>query len=361
MARPTRAELDLSALRHNAALAQSLASKSKLVAVVKANGYGHGAVDVARALEPQVPALAVACIEEALTLRDAGITAPILLLEGFFTPDEIDLAAEHEFWLMVENDFHLHSLEASTPAKPLRVWLKVDSGMHRLGVAPAQARDFHQRLSACAAVDANITLCTHFACADDVNSTRTTEQLAEFDRACNGLPGPRSAANSPGVIAWPDSHRDWIRPGFMLYGSSPMVHPHPNADSLRPVMTLKSAVIGLRTVPVGETAGYGDTWRAERPSTLATVCIGYGDGYPRTATNGTPVLVKGQRALLAGRVSMDMITVDVTDIPGVALGDEVILWGQGLPLAEVAPHCSTIGYELTTRMPARTPRMVIVG
>jgi alanine racemase len=181
--------------------------------------------------------------------------------------------------------------------------------------------------------------------------------LAVFDALpCGAL---RSAANSAALLAWPLAHYDWVRPGYMLYGNSPLLQDHPQARSLKQVMTLASTVISLRDVAAGEAVGYGGTWVAQRPSRIATVTIGYGDGYPRHAANGTPVLVNGQRALLAGRVSMDMITVDVTDLGEVQLGAEVVLWGAGLPLAEVARYADTIGYELTTRMPARTPRVVV--
>jgi alanine racemase len=200
---------------------------------------------------------------------------------------------------------------------------------------------------------------THFSAADDLQSEQTLQQLALFDALT--FPKLRSAANSAGLLAWPQTHYDWVRPGYMLYGNSPMTEEHPNARSLEPVMTLSSSIIALRDVAVGKAVGYEGNWIAQRPSRIATVSIGYGDGYPRQAAEGTPVLVSGQRAPLAGRVSMDMITVDVTDLNQVQLGDEVILWGPGLPLAEVALSAQTVGYELTTRMPARTPRVVIHG
>ena len=201
-------------------------------------------------------------------------------------------------------------------------------------------------------------LCTHFASADEADNCQTGRQIALFEQITRDLEGPRSAANSPGILAWPESHFDWIRPGYMLYGNSPFADPLPPAQRLQAVMTLRSAVISLRDVAPGESVGYGASWSAERPSRIATVTIGYGDGYPRLAAHGTPVLVNGHRAPLAGRVSMDMITVDVTDVPGVLVGDPVVLWGPGLPVGEVARHAGTIGYELTTRMPLRTPRVV---
>lgn len=361
MARPNQARLNLAALRNNLAVAKALAPQSRAMAVVKANAYGHGALVMAKELAPLTDALAVACIEEAVALRDGGVETPILLLQGVFEAKEIELATQCDFWVMVNNEQQLHWLEEATVKQPVTCWLKIDTGMHRLGLAPEQAVRSYQRLRACAQVRQDIVLSTHFACADDVQSDLTTRQLDEFLQACEGLGGERSAANSAGVLAWPTTHCDWIRPGYMLYGNSPMAEEHPNAKGLQPVMTLVSAVTALRQVAPGETVGYGATWQAQRPTRIATVTIGYGDGYPRLAPTGTPVLVNGQRATLAGRVSMDMITVDVTDLPEVSIGDEVILWGEGLPLSEVASHASTIGYELTTRMPARTPRIVVVN
>lgn len=359
MARPNQARLDLSALRHNLELAKKLAQGSRIMAVVKANAYGHGAITIARELQSRTDALAVACIEEAIELRDAGVETPIMLLEGVFEAQELATAAQLGLWLTVDSDWQLRWLEETVLPAPVQCWLKIDTGMHRLGVMPQRAGEFFNRLMAADSVAGTPVLYTHFASADDVESEQTREQIDLFDVVCDGLAAQRSAANSPGLLAWPAARYDWVRPGYMLYGNSPMVKAHSNAESLRPVMTLTSAVISLRDVPAGESVGYGATWTASRPSRIATVTVGYGDGYPRLAPNGTPVLVNGQRAGLAGRVSMDMITVDVTDLPDVGPGDEVILWGEGLPLAEVASHANTIGYELTTRMPARIPRVVI--
>jgi alanine racemase len=359
MSRPNQARLDLDALRHNVTVARALAPHSRIMAVVKANAYGHGAVTIATALESQVDALAVACLEEAVELRSAGVSAPVLLLEGVFEPRELVTAAELGLWLTIHNEQQLDWLESTALPAPVHCWLKVDTGMNRLGIRPAQAPACFKRLQAQDKVAGEIVVYTHFACADKLQSEKTPQQLAAFEAL--PIDVPRSAANSAGLLAWPASHYDWVRPGYMLYGHSPLVDEHHNAASLQPVMTLASAIISLREVDTGEAVGYGGTWIAQRPSRIATVTIGYGDGYPRQAPNGTPVLVNGQRAALAGCVSMDMITVDVTDLENVQLGDEVILWGKGLPLSEVAQCAATIGYELTTRMPARTPRVVISG
>jgi len=328
------------------------------MAVVKANAYGHGAVTIATALEKNVDALAVACLEEALELRAAGIVAPILLLEGVFDARELHEAAQHQLWITVENDFHLAWLEQTRLNSPLTCWLKIDTGMHRLGIPPKRAKEFYQRLGECTAVKNELVLCTHFASADELDSDQTLLQMGVFEDSCRSLSGERSAANSAALLAWPDSHYDWVRPGYMLYGNSPFEQDQANPERLRPVMTLTSAVISVRNVPAGDCVGYDATWCAPRDSRIATVTIGYGDGYPRMAASGTPVLINGQRASLVGRVSMDMISVDVTDLETIQIGDEVTLWGPDLTAREVARHAGTIGYELTTRMPMRTPRVV---
>lgn len=359
MSRPTQAFIDLQALRHNVSIARSLAGTARLMAVVKANAYGHGAHAIAEALSSEVDAFAVACLDEALALRERGIQRPILLLEGVFDTSELQAAAAAALWMTIASDAQLSQLECAQLSQPVHCWLKVDTGMHRLGVGVEQTSQALHRLRNSANSDGAPTLFTHFVAAEATDSAETKTQLALFNTIETN--GPRSACNSAGIIAWPDAHFDWVRPGYMLYGNSPMTGKHPAAESLRPVMTLQSQITALRDIPAGDTVGYNGTWRAKRPSRIATVPIGYGDGYPRGAKPGTPVLVGTQRAALAGRVSMDMITVDVTDLPAVAIGDTVTLWGPALPVEEVASHADTNGYELTTRMPARTPRIIVDG
>ncbi|NND68269.1 MAG: alanine racemase [Halioglobus sp.] len=354
MTRPVEARINTQALRANATLARELAPGARVMAVVKANAYGHGSVLTARALRDNVDAFAVASMEEAVELRDADITAPILLLQGVFEPRELGVAAGLGLWLMVQNEAQVRwLLDANLPAR-VHCWLKVDTGMNRLGVTPAAVPGIIEQLAGSANCHDDVVLCTHFAAADNPADSRTAAQLTTFGAI--RFEGPRSAANSAGVLAWPHSHLDWVRPGYMLYGLDPLVASHPAPAGLRPAMTLVSRITAIRDVARGDAVGYGGTWVARRPSRIATVTCGYGDGYPRQARNGTPVLVHGQRAALAGRVSMDTLTLDVTDIPGTALGDEVTLWGDGLPVTEVAPWAGTIGYELTTRMPARVLR-----
>jgi alanine racemase len=359
MSRSAKALIDLEALRHNCQLANDLSPQSQTMAVIKADAYGHGAVAVAQALRDLVPAFGVACIEEALELRESGIKNPIHLLKGVFSAPEINIAAHQNFSLSVVSQEQKIMLLNSSPDKPIRVWIFVDTGMHRLGIDPSELSRSYNELENCDHVAEEIVVATHFACADEKNNDFTCEQLRRLNKGLNNeIPSTTSLslANSAALLGWPETRASWNRPGLLLYGSSPFVVHHPSADQLRPVMTLKSGVIALRDIPRGETVGYAATWRAERNSRIATVAIGYGDGYPLTAPSGTPVLINGHRCSLVGRVSMDMITVDVTDLPDVALGDEVILWGEGLSVNEVASCAGTISYELLTRMPRRTPR-----
>jgi alanine racemase len=358
MARPSRAIINLRALRHNYQLAQTLSGAGKAMPVVKANAYGHGILHVAKALQDQAPALGVACIEEAIELRDAGVVIPILLLEGFFSKEELALAADLDFWLMIQSDWQLHAVCNTRCSKPLVAWLKIDTGMHRLGFQPAQASACYQQLQSSPQVADEIVLATHFASADDLGGDSTRAQIDLFQRCTRGIAAPRSLSNSPALLAWPQARAEWNRPGLMLYGNSPFTEPHPEASKLQPVMSFCSRVMAIRDVPAGESVGYGGAWTAQRPSRIATIPVGYGDGYPRHAENNTPVLINGQRAGLAGRVSMDMITVDVTDLEATNIGDEVVLWGEEPSANEVAMHADTIGYEIVTRMPERVPRIV---
>ena len=357
MARPSQALIDLQALRHNYQLARALAPNSKALAVIKANAYGHGALPVARALADLAPAFAVSCTEEAMELRAGGIQQPILLMSGFFSADELVLAATHNLWLMLENQRQIDQLVAARLPGPVRAWLKVDTGMSRLGIRPEHAATLYEILKNSPNTCGEVVLATHFACADELDNDFTRVQIERLTAIGRKLKAPLSMANSPALLGWPESHGDWNRPGYMLYGATPFPHPHPEADKLIPVMTFASRVISLRTLANGDAVGYGATWRATSPALIATIPVGYGDGYPRNAPSGTPVLVNGQRAQLAGRVSMDLITVDVSGLEAIVPGAEVELWGRHLRVAEVAAKAGTIGYELLTRMPARVRRV----
>lgn len=343
--RPAHAVIDLSALRHNFKLARSLAPAARALAVVKANAYGHGAVPCAQGLEAQADGFAVACIEEALALREAGIRQPILLLEGWFEALELELIVEHDLWVVVHHHGQLADLEQVQLARPLNVWLKLDSGMHRVGFMPDEYPAIWHALQRNTNV-ASLTRMTHFARADEPDTGRTEEQLAVFHRTTDSLGGPASLCNSPGVLAWPAAHGDWLRPGIMLYGATPFEFAQANAEQLQPVMQLDSRIIAVRQIEAGEPIGYGSRFVTRRATRMGVVAMGYADGYPRHARDGTPVLVGGQRTELIGRVSMDMLTVDLTDLPQAGLGTPVRLWGDGLNASEVAAHAGTIAYQL---------------
>ena len=339
--RPARALIDLDALRHNYHLARRRHG-GRALAVVKANAYGHGAVQCARALAAEADGFAVAFLEEALELRAAGIEQPILLLEGVFPPDELDEVVRHDLWLVVHHAEQIRIIDHARPALPLEVWLKMNSGMNRAGFLPHELRAAWQRLKDSGKVGA-ITLMTHFARADEPHVLATTDQLAAFDAATRDLPGSRSLANSAAILGWPATHRDWARPGILLYGADPMPD---EANALRPVMTLESTVMAVREIPAGAPLGYGARFHADRPTRVGLVAMGYADGYPRTVPDGTPVAVDGIRTRLIGRVSMDMLTVDLTDLPDAGLGSHVELWGDNIPVNRVAEAAHTISYEL---------------
>lgn len=339
--RPARALIDLDALRHNYRLARSRHG-GRALAVVKANAYGHGAVRCAYALASDADGYAVACLEEAQELRAAGITAPILLLEGVFEASELEAVERESLWMVVHHAEQLRLIEQAYPAQPYTVWLKVNSGMNRAGFAPEAAAAAWQRLNDSGKVG-EITLMTHFARADEPQVISTATQIARFDAATAGLPGARSLANSAGVLGWPDAHRDWARPGILLYGADPM----PAVDNgLQPVMTLESRVMAVRELAAGESLGYGARFQAKHPTRVGLVAMGYADGYPRSAPDDTPVSVDGQPTGLIGRVSMDMLTVDLTELPAAGLGSRVELWGREVSVNEVAQRAGTIAYEL---------------
>jgi alanine racemase len=340
------ATVDSGALRHNLNVVRQWAPKSRVMAVIKANAYGHGLVAVARALE-STDAFAVARVDEGLTLRLAGINAPTVLLEGVFDREQLDAAAGAHFELVVHTPEQIDLLRAAAPGTRFKVWLKLDSGMNRLGFKGSAFGAAHAALSALASVQSPVNLFTHLASADLPELPTTAEQLALFATATGSLPGERSLENSAAMLSFPDAQRDWVRPGLLLYGVSPFAGSIGADYGLRPAMTLHSHVIAVKDLSPGEKVGYGGDWTASRPTRLAVAAVGYGDGYPRNLGSGAPVLVNGERAGLAGRVSMDMIGIDVTDLTRPpALGDPVVLWGEGLPVEEIAVWADTIPYEL---------------
>ena len=353
MSRTATFSVDAAALRHNLAVARKNAPNSRVIAVIKANGYGHGMLRVAAALAADTDHFAVARLEEALTLREGGVTKPILLLAGALDAADVDVAADHDLDLVVHSAWQVELLEHARPKRPVVAWLKVDSGMHRVGVAPVEAQKSWQRLAETDAVAGMPRLMTHLACADEPGNAHTAAQLATFADVASRLEAETSVANSAGVLAWPQSHGDWIRPGIMLYGGSPLVGKAGPELDLRPAMTLETRLVAVYPRSKGDTIGYGATGICPEDMTVGVAAIGYGDGYPRHARQGTPVLVNGLRASLIGRVSMDLLTLDLRDVPGAKVGDPVRLWGDGLPADEIAECAGTIAYELFCRVTSR--------
>jgi alanine racemase len=354
---PTLTFIDTAALRHNLARVRSLAPASRVMAVIKANAYGHGLETVATALDA-ADGFAVARLEEALALKAAGVSKRILMLEGALTAEQLAVAAREGIELMLHTFDQLAMLESYSGVEPVRAWIKLDTGMNRLGFRVENFAEALDRLGRIRCVVPGPVLATHLASADELANPQTGSQLASFEAATHGLPGERSIANSAGILAWPMAHGDWVRPGLMLYGISPFPEGSGRDVELRAAMTFQTGVIAVKTVKAGESVGYGGDWRAQRPTTMAVVAAGYGDGYPRGARSGTPVIVNGRRASLIGRVSMDMLTVDVTDLPPVEVGDPVELWGNALPVEEVARWAGTIPYVLTCAVSQRVPRVV---
>ncbi len=354
MARPTRAHVDLAAIRHNYAYAKTQAPGARALAVVKADAYGHGAVAVARTLAPLADAFAVACTEEALALREAGVGNPIVLLEGLFEPAELGLLDSARLIPVAHSREQVDWLCRARPTRPLPVWLKMDTGMHRLGLEPSDFAAAYARLADCPHVS-DIVLMTHLACADEPDHPATQAQLACFSAHAGTLPGPRSIANSAAVLGYPPAHGHWLRPGIMLYGASPLGEAHASAAALRPTIALESRLISVRHLAPGEAIGYGGRFVCQRPTRVGVVAAGYADGYPRHARDGTPVAVNGKPSRLIGRVSMDMLTVDLTDQPGARPGDPVQLWGDLVAANAVAAASDTIAYQLFTGRSQRVP------
>ncbi len=349
MPRPLQATISLPALRHNYFVAKRLAPRSKVFAVVKANAYGHGLERVARALE-RADGFATLELEGAVALRERHPTLPILLLEGFFEPAELVTLVGSNLATVVHCEEQLQMIELDRAARPLDVWIKVNTGMNRLGFAPDRVRNVIERLEACRAAR-SVTLMSHFATADAPPGV--DEAMRRFHSASAGLRLPRSLANSAALFAHPGSHAEVVRFGIGLYGATPFMDRPARTLGLRPAMTLASRLIAMQDLAAGETVGYGGGFRAEIPMRIGVVACGYADGYPRHAPSGTPVLVAGARTKTVGRVSMDLTTVDLTPVPSAQVGSPVVLWGEGLPVDEVAIAAGTIGYELLSKVAPR--------
>ncbi|VAW75855.1 Alanine racemase [hydrothermal vent metagenome] len=359
MTRPVRARIDLSALTSNLSRARRAAPDSRVMAVIKADGYGHGMVPVAGALEA-ADAFAVASLEEGVLLREAGVDKPLLLLEGVFAVEELVAAASHQFELVVHRPAQLEWIQALDRGVKLTVWLKVNTGMNRLGFAPHEALAVWDQLAAMPQVVEQHWM-SHFSCADDPPHPANSGQEVIFQNLCAQREAPRSLANSAALLTRPSSHLEWVRPGIMLYGASPMVAGQASPIELSPVMTFSSELIATHSCCKGDAIGYGQAWTCPEDMRVGIVAAGYGDGYPRHAPSSTPVLVNGKTVPLIGRVSMDMLCVDLRTQPDTSAGDPVVLWGEGLPVETVAEAAGTISYELLCGVTSRVPRVYASG
>lgn len=346
MSRATSATIHVDALRQNLLRMRERAPLSKVMAVVKADGYGHGLERVAHALEG-ADAFGVASIADGERLRAAGLSKRIVVLSGFDEPGDLPLIRRLNLDSVVHNPEQVRMLRIDGDPRPVRVWLKFDTGMHRLGFAPSDAERVYRELRSLPQVDPNIVMMSHFARSDEFDHQATAEQITMFERGTKGLPSPRSLANSAGVLGWPSSHLDWIRPGGALYGLSVAEGRSAAEFGLLPAMSLSTRIIAINQVPAGDSIGYGGSFVAPTPMRIGIAAIGYGDGYPRHAPSGTPVLVGGHRVSTVGRVSMDLLALDLTACPGVSVGAPVELWGRQLPVETVAAAAGTISYELT--------------
>jgi alanine racemase len=355
MSRETLARIDTAALRHNLEVVRRLAPDSRVVSVVKADAYGHGVEHVLPGLEAS-DVLAVATVEELQAVRDAGWPGRLLLLEGFTGADEFEVVAATRAETVIHHESQLQLLEERGALPGPRCWLKVDTGMHRLGFPGTQLRAVAERLQ-CLGGEGPPILMSHFACADDVGDPATARQIRRFDAVAGDLAAPVSLANSAALLNVPESYRDYVRPGILLYGISPLADATGGDHGLRPAMSLSCRLLAINTVEAGERVGYGGRFECPEALRIGVGGIGYGDGYPRAIPDGTPVLLNGRRAAIAGRVSMDMITIDLRGHDDARVGDKVVLWGEGLPVEEIARSAGMIPYELVCGITGRVKRV----
>lgn len=368
MGRALKASIDTAALKHNLNVVRAKAPKSKVIAMIKANGYGHGLVAVAKALH-ESEAFGVACIEEAMKLRAAGIQNRILLMEGFFKEQELNDIVGRQLEPVIHHAIQVQALierekqildkmdkNSGSRAKipKLKIWIKVDTGMHRLGFALSEFKQVNDLLNTLKTVEIQGYL-SHFPCADELENPKTVEQIALFEKVMQGIPQDKSLANSAAIFNWPKSHADWVRPGIMLYGVSPFANQLGADLGLIPAMTLTTSLIAIQSLNKGDTVGYGGIFVCPEPMRVGVVAVGYADGYPRLAPHGTPVLLNGQKVPIVGRVAMDMLTIDLRGQEKAKVGDTIELWGPHLPVEQVAAHIGTLGYELLTSLSTRVP------
>lgn len=353
MGRATLAILSTENLLHNLAVLAKASKGKKIMAMIKANAYGHGLRSVAKRVSKHVDSLGVASIDEALAIRKVGVNTAITLVEGVFEPSELLIASAERFHVVFHNEEQLNWLEKSSLPLPLKAWMKIDSGMGRLGFSLDQAASAHKRLSQANQIVQPIGIMSHFACADHMNHPLNQKQMEAFHQFAGNLPGLKSFSNSPALFNFPSAHYDIVRPGLALYGISPIQGKTAEDLGLLPVMTLQTQLISIRSMKKGSSIGYGSHFICQEDMLIGIAAMGYGDGYPRTASNGTPLLVNNVKCQLVGRVSMDMLAIDLSACPHAKVGDPVTLWGSKLPIEEVAPFTSQIPYDLVTGVQQR--------
>lgn len=349
----TVAYINLNALKHNIRTIQKMAPKSKILAMVKSNAYGHGATIVAKTIEKNVGAFGVACLEEALALSHAKIKKQILLMKGFNDANELKIIDKHKFSVVIHNVEQLKILEKAQLNNKLAIWFKINTGMNRLGFSENDVLMAYENLVKNSYIKKPFCLMTHLSDADYPRKAKNKEQICCFEKITKGMSGLKCIANSGTILHYKSAHKDWIRPGIILYGVSPYNEKTGKNHGLKPVMTLKSRIVAIQNLKKGATIGYGSTWTCPQDMRVAIVSAGYGDGYPRNAKNGTPVLVDNKLCSLVGRVSMDMLNIDLRNAPNAKVGDEVIFWGENLPIEKVAPYLDTIPYELFCQLTQR--------
>ena len=353
LSRPIQAVIDLSALRQNLGVVRAHAKQSRVLAVIKANAYGHGVTHAARALaDAGVDGFALLELDAAIALREAGFKQRIVLLEGFFEARELPLLAAHRIDAAIHNPEQIAMLQQAPADTKLDLLIKLNTGMNRLGFSEAPFAGALAALRATAAAG-DLTLMTHFANSDDARGVAW--QMTAFERITQGIALPRTLANSAAILRYPETHADWVRPGIMLYGATPFADVSAVQLHLKPVMTLTSKIIAVQQLQAGDTVGYGGIYTAQRDTRIGVVACGYADGYPRHAPSGTPVHVGNAMTITVGRVSMDMLCVDITALPQAQVGTRVTLWGEGNPVDDVATACGTVGYELLCALAPRVP------
>lgn len=353
MSRTAIALMSTENLLHNLRVIQKISAPAKTIAMLKANAYGHGIRSVGARLADRVYAFGVASIDEALALRKHGITTPILLMQGIFEPEELQIASEQDFQIVFNNEIQVGWLEKSSLSRPIHAWIKINTGMNRLGFKLDKAALFFERIQKSPLIQGPVKIISHFACADTPSHPLNTIQIHAFQNAIQDLTTEYSLCNSAGIFNFPDCHYDYVRPGIALYGVSPIPGKSALDLNLKPVMTLKTCLMAIQHLKKGDTVGYGAQYTCPENMPIGIIAFGYGDGYPFTARSGIPILINDRRCYLIGQVSMDMIAVDLRPYPQAQIGDTALLWGEGLPVEQIAAHTSNMNWDMLTSVQNR--------